>query len=61
MPQPTSNLQRLLTHLKNDSLAHKLVSAAIDVAPGVDASASLKEVLASRVQESRSKFDDGKV
>lgn len=61
MTQPTTNLQRLLSHLKSDTLAHKLVSAAIDVAPAADVSASLKEVLGNRVQEIRSKFDDSEV
>ncbi|MBN8742984.1 MAG: hypothetical protein J0I24_01610 [Thiomonas arsenitoxydans] len=56
-----TNLQRLQTHLKSDSLAHKLVSAAIAPEPTADLAAVLKEALESRAQEIRSKFNDGKV
>jgi hypothetical protein len=54
-------LQRLQTHLRSDSLAHKLVSAAIAAAPTADLTAVLKEALEGRGREIRSKFDDGKV
>jgi hypothetical protein len=58
MTETKTNIERLLTHLKDGSLAHKLASAAKDGPSRDQLTDSLKQALAQRAAEIRDQFND---
>jgi hypothetical protein len=58
MTETKTNIERLLTRLKDGSLAHKLASAAKDDPSPDQLACSLKQALAERAAEIRDQFDD---
>jgi len=56
-PDYTNNIDRLLVHLNDDSLAARLVRA-YQAADEGGAAESLKAVLAKRLEQVRAKLDD---
>lgn len=58
MSETKANIERLLSHLKGGSLAHKLASSATGDPTPDQLTANLKKTLADRVVEIRNMFDD---
>lgn len=54
---PQSNVDRLLEHLAEDSLAAVLVSAARDAAEGVSPADAMKTVIDQRLQQAQVPHD----
>jgi hypothetical protein len=58
MTETKTNIERLLTHLKDGSLAQKLGSAGKSAPSPAELAERLKNALADRVAEIRGQFDD---
>lgn len=57
-PEPPSNVDRLLKHLKDDSLAALLVRAHSAV-ESADPTESMKAILTERLERARERIDGG--